>query len=142
MTTTRIPEEKRMPTNTLTLIRGLPGSGKSTRARKIVAAHPNTAHIEADMFFEGPNGYRFDASRIREAHEWCRQRARDALAAGRDVVVANTFTQRWELAPYYEIAAAHGARVVHIECEGRFENTHGVPDEHIRKMAERWEPLE
>lgn len=45
---------------TLVLIRGLPGSGKSTLAQHY--ATQGYCHIEADMFFIGPDGtYAYDA---------------------------------------------------------------------------------
>lgn len=119
----------------LILIRGLPGSGKSTMARSL--ASEGFLHFEADMFFEVDGQYRYDASRIREAHSWCQNMARQALAAGKRVVVSNTFTQLRELAPYFSMA--QNARV--IEANGKWQNVHGVPTEILDRMALRWEPL-
>jgi adenylate kinase family enzyme len=54
----------------LTLVRGLPGSGKSTFANFIWNEY---AICEADKFFYDSEGhYLFDASKLREAHKWCR----------------------------------------------------------------------
>lgn len=50
----------------LVLIRGLPGSGKSTMAK--VLALVGYQHFEADMFFVRDGTYCYDRSRIREAH--------------------------------------------------------------------------
>ena len=119
----------------LILIRGLPGSGKSTMARSLVSE--GFLHFEADMFFEVDGQYRYDATRIREAHSWCQNMARQALAAGKRVVVSNTFTQLRELAPYFSMA--QNARV--IEANGKWQNVHGVPAETLERMASRWEPL-
>ena len=118
----------------LVLIRGLPGSGKSTMAG--VLASVGYAHFEADMFFTVNGTYRFDASRIREAHAWCQQMTQNALERGERVVVANTFTRLSELAPY--LSMTRNVRV--IEARGRWANLHGVPAETVRRMAERWEP--
>jgi predicted kinase len=117
------------------LIRGLPGSGKSTMAKEF--ASKGFSHYEADMFFEVDGGYKYDASRIREAHNWCQSMARQALAAGKRVVVSNTFTQLREMAPY--LSMTKSAKV--IEATGKWQNLHGVPAEMLERMAQRWEPL-
>lgn len=126
----------------LYLIRGLPGSGKSTRARQIVADHPGMRHIEADMYFEDREGrYVFAGGQIGNAHAWCRKKTLQALQAGHSVAVANTFTQRWEMAPYLQMSEAVGAEVVIIECTGNHPSQHGVPAAHVEKMRRRWEAL-
>lgn len=89
------------------------------------------------MYFETNGDYQYDASRIRDAHNWCQKMARQALAAGKRVVVSNTFTQLRELAPY--LSMAKNARV--IEATGKWQNVHGVPVAMLERMAERWEPL-
>lgn len=117
----------------LILIRGLPGSGKSTMARTFTAE--GFLHFEADMYFEVDGQYQYDATRIRDAHNWCQNVARQALAAGKRVVVSNTFTQLREMAPYLNMAK--NSQV--IEATGKWENVHGVPPEMLERMAQRWE---
>lgn len=119
----------------LVLIRGLPGSGKSTMARTFVS--DGFLHFETDMFFEVAGQYQYEASRIREAHNWCQNSARHALAAGKRVVVSNTFTQLREIVPYFNMT--QNVRV--IEATGKWQNVHGVPIEMLNRMALRWEPL-
>ena len=54
----------------LTLVRGLPGSGKSTFANWIWNEY---AICEADKFFYDKEGnYNFDATKLSQAHKWCR----------------------------------------------------------------------
>ena len=136
-TPTRTPQtsDRNAASGELVLIRGLPGSGKSTMAREY--AGRGYAHFEADMFFEHDGEYRYDASRIRDAHSWCQRMTRDALASGRNAVVSNTFTQMREMAPYRTMSG----NVKVIEATGRWQNTHGVPQEMLERMAQRWEPL-
>lgn len=55
----------------LVLIRGLPGSGKSTMAR--ILRQVGYEHFEADIFFEDRGVYRYDASRVADAHAWCQR---------------------------------------------------------------------
>lgn len=122
----------------LVLIRGLPGSGKSTLAKSMTCHN----HIEADMFFIRPyEGYVFDPSKLRAAHGWCQSEARKMLEAGRNVVVSNTFTQRWEMQPYFDMAESLSIPVRVIEATGNFKNVHGVPDEAIDRMRGRWETI-
>lgn len=122
--------------STLVLCRGLPGSGKSTKAG--VLAEIGYKHFEADMYFERDGNYQYDSTRIREAHEWCKQSTREALNRGENVVVSNTFTRVSEMAPYFEMGAG-SLRI--IEARGRWNNLHGVSTEAVLKMAARWESL-
>jgi predicted kinase len=125
---------------TLYIVRGLPGSGKSTLAAIISAAH-DARHFEADMYFTNNDEYRFDASMLQEAHEWCLESAEIAMfGEAIDVVVSNTFTRRWEYQPYIEAAKRYGYDVQVIECHGTWRNVHGVPPEVVGKMRARWEP--
>lgn len=124
----------------LLLIRGLPGSGKSTIARKY--AERGYRHYEADMFFITSDGqYVFEPKKIKQAHIWCQQMTHRALAHGKNVVVANTFTTRWEVQPYRDIAANVGCGIEIITATGNYKNIHGVPDHAIERMRARWEEL-
>lgn len=120
----------------LVLIRGVPGSGKSTLAKQMKGYQ----HFEADMFFTDESGvYKYDASRIKQAHEWCQNMTDAALQIGADVVVSNTFTRRFEIQPYIDMANRYGAGLKIITATGDYKNVHGVPDEIIQKMRDRWE---
>ncbi|MBW4048080.1 MAG: ATP-binding protein [Proteobacteria bacterium] len=119
----------------LVLIRGLPGSGKSTMAR--VLALVGYEHYEADMYFLRDGVYQFDPVRVRDAHAWCQAMTLSALIQGKRTVVANTFTRLQELAPYQ--AMSRNVRI--IEATGRWCGVHNVPATTLQWMAERWEPL-
>ncbi|MBT5638020.1 MAG: ATP-binding protein [Candidatus Peribacter sp.] len=129
----------------LTLVRGLPGAGKSTFA--------GSEAIEADWWFcQGVSSYKlgeyeFDPSELKNAHAWCQQRTREQLESGLDATVANTFTQRWEMQSYIDMAKELGAElVVHDVYDGEQtdevlaeRNVHGVPLEAIQRMRARYE---
>jgi predicted kinase len=122
----------------LFLLRGVPGSGKSTLA-KSMRIHE---HYEADMFFQRSTGYEFDASRLKDAHEWCRDMVMMAMKRGESkIVVSNTFTQEWEMDAYYSLAKDFGYQVFSLIVENRHngKNIHGCPDDKIEQMKNRFD---
>lgn len=135
----------------LYLIRGLPGSGKSTFAHELADAF-YAMHREADMFFylipDRPSGtiifgdeYRFDASKLHQAHTWCKESVEYGMEEGcEDIVVSNTFTTEKELKPYLELAEKYGYTVTTMIIENRHGNSsvHNVPEETMTKMRNRF----
>jgi len=121
---------------TLYIVRGLPGSGKSTWVRTQLNVKP----LEADDFFMRDGVYRYVADMVPKAHEFCKRRCENAMKNGQEVIaVANTFTRKWEYNKYLELAEKYGYKVVIQVCKGHYKNIHGVPDEAIAKMRERFE---
>jgi predicted kinase len=117
----------------LVLIRGLPGSGKSTIAESL----KNYIHMETDQFWG--QDYAFDVSKLGEAHAWCQEQTRTWLKDGFDVVVSNTFTTKKELRPYFDIAKEFGITPNVYLAEGKFGSIHNVPEETLKRMATRFE---
>ena len=120
----------------LILVRGIPGSGKSTFAKLIC-----NQHVEADMFFELDGEYKFDSSKLKQAHEWCKNKAEGWMKNGYNVAVSNTFSQDWEMQPYFELAKKYGYMVHSLIKENRHEgkNIHNVPEEKLEQMKNRFE---
>jgi hypothetical protein len=118
----------------LILVRGLPGSGKSTYARLMTLDY---SHFEADQFFMLDGEYQYNSRRVLEAHNWCRRRTREALESGKRVVVSNTFVRNWEISLYL----AMSLDVVIVHACGAWPNVHGVPLEGLERMAANWEPF-
>lgn len=130
-----------MHSKVITLVRGLPGSGKSTVAKALSDTY-SAKHFEADMYFLTAGGdYKFDGSKVQEAHKWCQKMVEWAVCAGYPVVVSNTFTQKWEMQFYIDLAEQYGYTVQVIECKGDFGNIHNVPENVISRMRERWESI-
>lgn len=125
---------------TLILLRGLPGSGKSTLAKTLV--NKDYCHKEADMFFVDSDGkYKFEPSKIKDAHAWCRDEVDFIMKYEHSpVVVSNTFTQEWEMEEYYKLAEKYGYQVHSIIVENRHngKNVHGCPEDKVEAMRSRF----
>jgi len=122
------------------LVRGLPGSGKSTYAKMLAAEH-GFVHLEADMYFtsEETGIYKFDPTKLSEAHYWCQLGTEAAMTQGDNVVVSNTFVTRREMEPYYKLADRYNYRVIERIMYGDYGSTHNVPEKTIKRMRRRWE---
>ena len=120
----------------LFLLRGLPGSGKSTLAKSI-----GGFNVEADQYFMKDGAYEFDVTGLKDAHSWCQSECEEAMQHKFKVVVSNTFTQAWEMQPYYDLAEKYGYRVHSLIVENRHDgkNQHGVPVEKLIEMKNRFQ---
>lgn len=123
---------------TLYIIRGLPGSGKSTLASMIAKA--TSAEVcEADQFFMVDGEYRFDRTKLPEAHQSCKERVFEAMAEKLNVVVANTFVRKADMDDYLRFALYYGYEVQTVVCQGQWESIHGVPKEVMARMRASFE---
>lgn len=125
---------------TLYLIRGVPGSGKSTFAESLLSSGMVDFVYEADHYFYEDGEYKFNASKLGEAHKQCQDNVRNALINGRSVAVSNTSTTEREVCVYKEIAKEFAANFVSVVVENRHEgvNVHNVPEDKIRQMKDRF----
>ena len=124
---------------TLVLMQGPPGSGKSTDAR---ASYPGACIVSADDYFSKNGRYEFNPVLLGAAHDECKGRARAAMERGEPlIVVDNTNIRRAHVAVYHGLAAQFGYAVIAHRCDGRFPNTHGVPEEKVERMRRQMEVI-
>jgi predicted kinase len=83
--------------------------------------------------------YKFDRQKLRQAHAWCQQSTAEALGRGEYVIVSNTFTTLKEMKPYFDLIQAYGKQPVVLVCQSNWGNVHGVPDDVLDAMKERFQ---
>ena len=151
----------------LVIMRGVPGSGKSTEAEKMVKEYCEDMDdwtlgvvCSADKYFVRPDGvYDFSFKTLKNAHKWCRGTAEKwmskDLGAADLIVIDNTNTRLWEYETYLDLAKQYGY-TVELKVVGKMDritgkfnrdsvkeyaerNSHGVPVDKVIEMAERFE---
>lgn len=136
----------------LFIMRGVPGSGKSSLAREMKRDYHDEGQIlSTDDFFIRDGLYCFDASKLQEAHQWNIDRAEMNMQANATpIFIDNTNTHRWEAKPYVELALFHNYSIAFIEPHTQWwldrdtdelarRNTHGVSKQVIQRMIDNWE---
>jgi NEDD4-binding protein 2 len=140
---------------TLIILRGISGSGKSTLAASILDEAKQNGQdgvvFSSDEYFinKVTQQYEFDPSKLGDAHQWNQNRAFEAMKQKQSpIIVDNTHTQRWEAKPYVQEGVKNGYTILVREpttpwaknaVELAKRNQHGVPEEAITRMLERWE---
>nr|XP_042123661.1 NEDD4-binding protein 2-like 1 isoform X3 [Peromyscus maniculatus bairdii] len=106
----------------LYLLRGLPGSGKTTLARQLQRDFPRALIFSTDDFFFREDGaYEFNPDFLEEAHEWNQKRARKAMQNGiSPIIIDNTNLHAWEMKPYAVMALENNYEVIFREPDTRW----------------------
>ncbi len=132
---------------TATIVRGVPGSGKSTFAR-ISSVEGFGDIISADDFFMKGERYCFDPRLLPQAHAQCLSRFIEYVKNGKNIIVDNVHSQMWEYKNYLLIAKMMGyeIKVFEIPCPDldilkmfHSRNIHNVPYHTMEAIWNRWE---
>jgi predicted kinase len=128
--------------NSLILLRGLPGSGKTTLAKVLSENNTYPVFSVDDYFTDEITGeYLFNFKDNHLAYKECEELSKDAMQQSiSKIFVHNTFTMDWELEPYFKLASEFNYTlfVVTVENYHLHKNTHEVSDEQLHKMAEKY----
>lgn len=120
----------------LVLIRGLPGAGKTTYAKK---HYPKHIYYDADMFCIDSNGkYKFVPELTYKSHDMCKTKIKESLQDGYNVVVANVFATKRDICGYISYISSN-IKIDIIHINGMFQSIHNVPNHTINRIKCKWE---
>ena len=120
---------------TLTLIRGLPGSGKSTYAKSL-----NVLHLEDDHFCMQGGEYKWSKDTYLLNRRKLYHLATHIIQWQVDCVVASIFWQASDILEYKQLAKFQDFKFKVIKMTGNYgKDIHKVKKSHIKQMKEDWE---
>ena len=120
----------------LYIFRGLPGTGKSTKAKSL-----GCFHIENDMMktCDGEYLHKKNPHDVKVVVPFL---VDYMLAKHVDVVVSNVFHTKASIEPYLEIAKKHGATVKIHTFKMVYGNVHNVPNVAVYGFKKGWEDID
>jgi predicted kinase len=144
-----------MEDRVLILMRGIPGSGKSTVAEAIATRIGAVVFSTDEYWYQRgerrgrPGFYDFDFEELGMAHQWNQSRAKNLMKFGKNVVIDNTNIDERAMKPYRDLAKTYGysVSVVYVNTDvetciarqaDRSEERR-VPEDVIRAMAAKLE---
>jgi len=129
---------------TLILARGVSGSGKTSFAETIEEL--NFGHVfpvaADDWMVDERGNYSFDFNKLKDNHSKCKATVEGYMKDEEPcIIVHNTFTKKWEMQGYFDMARLHGYTVYSIIVENRHGNAsiHGVPEDKLKQQTRRFE---
>lgn len=126
----------------LTILRGLPGTGKSTFAR-LLATILGVLHVEKDMLCMKNGNYYWEKEQKEKNKNNFLNVVETIMAMECDIIVSGTFTTKKELEPILELAQRYGfeVEIKTTKKEYAVRSIHDVPEETIKKMRDEWEDI-
>jgi len=123
----------------LVVVRGLPGSGKSTWAKEMFPAGQWVIYETDHLFCDIRGEYRFDAQLWDQAEVFTRSMVDRALADRRNVVIVDVLETRAKVEVYAALAKYHGAQFAVFTRAGEYGSIHKVPLYVRQEMLARWQ---
>lgn len=130
----------------LILVRGVPGSGKTTLANECAATYRDAGISSVvvsadDWMIDGEGKYAYDHMQLPYCHTMCQREVCRQMTEGTSVIfVANTFVRKWEAEVYLQLARLWGYTVTVYRMTGEYDNVHGVPADKVAIMKANMEP--
>lgn len=134
----------------LFILRGIPGSGKSTIGRRLLEKHPTAVLSERDKYYINPeNGkYEWAPEKVPIARRKQIEEIEIALKSGNSAIADSLHLAHKQYDPLLNLAEKYNARPIIIDVPFNkatpelyaSRNLHGVPLEQIKGMINSWEP--
>lgn len=118
----------------LHIVRGLPGSGKSTYAKSL-----NILHVETDMFCMKNGEYVWTPEGQARRIELVSEFVEKCLQTGSDCVVTGVFSTHRSYQPLIELGRLYRAKIEVKTCTSNYGSIHNVPSDVIEKMRKEFE---
>ena len=120
----------------LVIMRGPPGSHKSSVAAHFIETIPNTVSCSADNYFVKPDGeYEWYPKGLGKAHENCRMLCEKHMRDSKEcIIIDNTNIKNKDYDDYLKLAKKHNYFVVQCVPDGRDDSIHEVPKDKIEQM--------
>lgn len=126
----------------LFLLRGLPGSGKSSLANELSEDGKYPVFSVDDYFTDIiTKNYNFEFDKNYLAYQQCVENTKKSMQVNcTKIFIHNTFTLEWELEPYFKLATEFNYKVFVVTVENRHgnKNVHSIDDEQLQKMASKY----
>ena len=131
---------------TLYIVRGMPGSGKSTFAREL-QAKTGALFVEPDMFLMSDGKYNYTITEYPRAEERAHKCLRVAVHGCADLIYADVLTRSASIEYLYSLTYTpqlvfYKMKVFTIKItteESKKRNVHNVQHEDIDRFAREWE---
>ncbi|XP_042869364.1 2',3'-cyclic-nucleotide 3'-phosphodiesterase-like isoform X2 [Penaeus japonicus] len=133
------------------IMKGLPGSGKSTIVKSIQSVYKDSVVCSADFYFMRSGKYKFRADKLKQAHQACQNKATASASRGMNVIIIdNTNVRNWEMKFYLHLASEYLYVPVIVEpqtpwCRDAHElaerNSHGVEKSIIEQKVKSYQEV-
>lgn len=126
----------------LLILRGLPGSGKTTLAHILKSEHDKVFSIDDYFTHEQTGEYMFDYKQNYLAYAQCLLNVKEAMESNiPKIIIHNTFIKIEEMEAYFKLAGEHeyAIFVMTIEKYHNGINSHDISNEQILKMKEKYQ---
>ena len=139
-------------TQTVVVLRGLPGSGKSFLSRNCSEISTDSSQVvvcAADEYFTEGDSYRFNPNNLPKAHSFCLSRFLSALTEGKQIIIIdNTNSRLWEYRIYTHLCDILGLsyHILEVPCPNAAiadmycaRNVHNIDSPVASKIFNHWE---